>query len=542
MKGNHDQWNNRNQARDSSFAIGTAEAQEDPNVMRRLKLDTNKIVRGCGLELECHTFLIDLIPFGYSNFDVIVGMDWLSKLKAKMKLEDIPVVRNFPGVFPEDLSGLPPSCEVEFRIDLIPRAMLVAKSPFRVAPIEMQELSNQLKELQDKDLRSGYRQLRVREEDIPKTAFRMSEGIHVDPSIIEVVKNWKPPKTPTEIRSFLGLVGYYKRFIINFLKIEKPLTILTQKDKKFKWGDEQENTFQTQKDMLCDSAILVLPEGADDFVVYCDASSQGYGCVLMKRNKMIAYASRQLKIHVKNYTTHDLELGAVHIFDQKELNIRYRRWIELFSDYDCKICYHPGKANIVADTLSRKEWMKPRRARAMSMTIHYNIKARILEAESEASKDVNTPATMLRGLDIKFKREEDGGLYFVKRIWVPAYGNLRNLIMDEAHTTKYSVHPGADKMYYDLRDIYWWPKMKKDIATFVKIPEWKWEKITMDFITRWRDLQDYTLDEIIARTKALGMQLDMSTAYHPQTNGQSKHIIRTLDDMLRSCAIDFGGN
>nr|GFC65735.1 putative reverse transcriptase domain-containing protein [Tanacetum cinerariifolium] len=138
-----------------------------------------------------------------------------------------------------------------------------------------------------------------------------SEGIHVDPNKIEAVKNWKTPKTPTEIRSFLGLAGYYRRFIASFSKIAKPLTLLTQKNKKFEWGDEQENAFQTLKDMLCDALNLALPEGEDDFIVYCDASNQGFGCVLMQRNKVIAYASRQLKIHEKNYTTHDLELGAV---------------------------------------------------------------------------------------------------------------------------------------------------------------------------------------------------------------------------------------
>ncbi|GKC99307.1 putative reverse transcriptase domain-containing protein [Tanacetum coccineum] len=138
-----------------------------------------------------------------------------------------------------------------------------------------------------------------------------SGGILVDPSKIKAMKNWKTLKSPTKIRSFLGLAGYYRRFITKFSKIAKPLTLLTQKDKKFEWGDEQENALQTLKDMMYDAPILALPEGTYDFVVYCDASNQGFGCVLMQRNKVIAYASRQLKIHEKNYTTHDLELGAV---------------------------------------------------------------------------------------------------------------------------------------------------------------------------------------------------------------------------------------
>ncbi|GKD53821.1 putative reverse transcriptase domain-containing protein, partial [Tanacetum coccineum] len=181
--------------------------------------------------------------------------------------------------------------------------------------------------------------------------------------------------------------------------------MLTQKNKKFEWGDEQDITFLTLKDMLYDAPILALPEGTDDFVVYCDASNQGFGCVLMQRNKVIAYASRQLKIHEKNYTTHDLELGAV-VFALKT-------WRHYF-DYDCEIHYHPDKANVVADALSRKERLKPRRARAMRMIIHSSIKARILEAQSEASKSVNAPAEMLKGLDKQLERKEDGGLYLAK--------------------------------------------------------------------------------------------------------------------------------
>ncbi|GJS63353.1 putative reverse transcriptase domain-containing protein [Tanacetum coccineum] len=466
------------------------------------------------------------------------------------QLEDVPIVRDFPEVFPEDLSGLPPVRPVEFQIDLIPGAAPVARAPYRLAPSEMKELSEQLQELSDKgfirpssspwgapvlfvkkkdgsfrmcidyrelnkltvknrypllriddlfdqlqgssiyskiDLRSGYHQLRVREQDIPKTAFRTryghyefqvmpfgltnapavfmdlmnrvckpyldkfvivfiddiliyskdekeheehlkailellkkeklyakfskcefwipkvqflghvidSRGIHVDPAKIESIKDWASPKTPTEIRQFLGLAGYYRRFIEGFSKIAKPMTKLTQKGIKFDWGEKEENAFQLIKQKLCSAPILALPEGSEDFVVYCDASHKGLGVVLMQREKVIAYASRQLKVHEKNYTTHDLELGSVvfalkiwrhylygtrctvftdhkslqHILDQKELNMRQRRWLELLSDYDCDIRYHPGKANVVADALSRKERIEPLRVRALVMTI-----------------------------------------------------------------------------------------------------------------------------------------------------------------------------
>ncbi|GJR60023.1 putative reverse transcriptase domain-containing protein [Tanacetum coccineum] len=278
------------------------------------------------------------------------------------------------------------------------------------------------------DLRSGYHQLRVREEDIPKTAFRTryghyefqflghvidSEGIHVDPAKIESIKDWTSPKSPTEIRQFLGLAGYYRRFIEGFSKIAKPMTKLTQKKVKFEWGDKQEAAFQLLKQKLCSAPILALPEGSKDFIAYCDASKKGLGAVLMQREKVISYASRQLKIHEKNYTTHDLELGAVvfalkiwrhylygtkctvftdhkslqHILDQKELNMRQRRWLELLSDYDCDIRYHPGKANVIADALSRKEREPPLRVRALVMTIawifHTDLKMPQTEARNQ---------------------------------------------------------------------------------------------------------------------------------------------------------------
>ncbi|GJR70089.1 putative reverse transcriptase domain-containing protein [Tanacetum coccineum] len=278
------------------------------------------------------------------------------------------------------------------------------------------------------------------------------DGIHVYPSKIEAVNNLKASKTPSEVRSFLGLAGYYRRFIKNFSKIANLLTVLTQKS---------------------------LPDGLEDFVVYYDASGLGLRCMLMQRNKVIAYASRQLKIHEKNYTTHDLELGVVvfalkiwrhylyrtksviymdhkslqHIFSQKELNMRQRRWIELFSDYECQIRYHPCKANVVADALIKKERVKPKRVRAMNMTLQSSIKDMILAAQKDAS-------------------DESAG--------------FREIISD--------------------RD----------------------SRFTSRF---WQSMQE-----------ALGTQLDMSTAYNPQIDSQSECMIQTLKDMLRACVLNIRGS
>ncbi|GKC95313.1 putative reverse transcriptase domain-containing protein [Tanacetum coccineum] len=541
----------------------------------------------------------------------------LMSVKASYKKqEEIVVVRDFPEVFPDDLSGLPPIQEIEFRIKLTPGAMPVAKSPYRLAPSELEELPGQLKELQYKgsqffskiDLMSGYHQLRVHEDDIPKTVFRTRYGhfkftvmpfgltntptiimdlinrvcrlyldkfviVFVDDTLIysktqeehvehlrlvlEVLKKEKLYAKFSKCKFWLrevqflghvinGLVGYYRRFIKNFSKISKSLTILTQKSKTFDWGEEQELAFQTLKDKLCNAPVLALPDGPKDFVVYCDASGIGLRCVLMHRGKVIAYASRQLKFFEKNYTTNDLELGT-HIFSQKELNMRQRCWIELFSDYDCEIHCHLGKANVVADALSRKEIVKPKRVRAMNMILQLSIKDRIPTAQKKA---VDEFALLQKGLDEMIEHRSDGTLYYLDRIWVPLKGEVRTLIMDEAYKSKYSIHPGANKMYYDLRDRYWWPGIKKDIAEYVskcltclkvkaeqqrpsgllqqpKIPDYKMERLARLY-----------LNEIVARhgvliliipdrdsrftsrfwqsmQEALGIRLDMSTAYHP---------------------------
>ncbi|GJX95732.1 putative reverse transcriptase domain-containing protein [Tanacetum coccineum] len=497
-------------------------------------VEIDKVIKDCKLEIEGHVFDIDLIPFGHGSFDILIGMDWLSNYKANIichekasdkKKEEIIVVRDFPEVFPDDLSGLPPIWEIEFRIELTPGAMPVANSPYHLAPSELEELMCidyiELNKLTVKnryplpriddlfdhlqgsqffstiDLRSGYHQLRVHEDDILKTAFRTryghfkftimpfgltnapaifmdltnrvcrpyldkfvivfiddiliyfktqeervehlrlvlellkkdklyamfskcefwlrevqflghvinGNGIHVDPSKIEAVKNWKAPRTPTEVRSFLGLAGYYRRFIENFSKIAKSLTILTQKSKTFNWGEEQEYAFQTLKDKLCNAPVLALPDGSKDFVVYCDASGIGLGCVLMQRD----HKSLQ------------------HIFSQKELNMRQRRWIELFSNYDCEIRYHPGKANVVADSLSRKE-----------------------------RKVVDEYAGLQKGLDEMIELRNDGALYYLDRIW------------------------------------YWWPGMKKDVAEYVS-KCLTCLKVKAEHQRRWSDVRYYLM-------------------------------------------------
>ncbi|GJU93078.1 putative reverse transcriptase domain-containing protein [Tanacetum coccineum] len=367
------------------------------------------------------------------------------KSKGK-KLKDVPIIRDFLVVFPEDLPGLPPTRPVEFQIDLIPGATPVARAPYRLALSKMKEFSEQLQEISDKgfirpssspwgapvlfvkkkdgsfrmcidylelnkltvnnryplpriddlfnqlqgsniyskmiDLRSGYHQLRVRERDILKTAFRTQYG-HYEFQVMPFgLTNAPADKTEPE---------EHLKVILELLKKEK----LNAK--------------------FLNAPILALPEGSEDFVVYYDASHKGLGVVLMQREKVIAYASRQLKIHEKNYTTHDLELGSVvfalkiwrhylygtkftvftdhkslqHILDQNELNMRQCRWLELLTDYDCDIRYHPRKANIVADALSRKERIEPLRVRALILTIGLDLPKQILGAQIEALKPEN---------------------------------------------------------------------------------------------------------------------------------------------------------
>nr|GEW46212.1 putative reverse transcriptase domain-containing protein [Tanacetum cinerariifolium] len=483
--------------------------------------------------------LIDIVltPLG-NSYDIeladgkIVGI-FLTQISAKKEednlegkqLEDIPVIQDYPEVIPKDLSSLPPARPIDDLFDQLQGSSVYSKI----------------------DLRSGYHQLRVREQDVPKTAFRtrwghyefqvMPFGLTNAPAVfmdlmnrvskpyldkfvivfiddiliysknkkehkehlkIESIKDWASPKTPAEICQFLGLAGYYRRFVEGFSKIAKLMTKLTQKGIKFDWGEKEENAFQLIKQKLCSAPILALPEGSEDFLVYCDASHKGLGVVLMQREKVIAYASRQLKVHEQNYTTHDLELGSVmfalkirrhyiygtkctvftdhkslhHILNQKELNMRQRRWLELLSDYDSDIRYHPRKANVVANALSRKERIKPLRVRALVMTIGLDLPKQILEAQIEASKLENLKNKDVGGMirkDIpkeKLKPRTDGTLCLNARSWLPCYDDLRSVIMHESHKSEYSIHLGSDKMYQDMKKLYWWHNMKANIATY----------------------------------------------------------------------------
>ncbi|GKD63698.1 putative reverse transcriptase domain-containing protein [Tanacetum coccineum] len=502
VNGGQGRGNNGNQARGRAFILGAEEARHDPNIMTGMEtsalgfsyeieiasgqlVEIDKVIIGCKLEIEGHVFDINLIPFRSGGFDVIIGMDWLSNHKAA--------------------------------IELVPGAISVAKSPYRLAPSEMEELSGQPKELQDKgfiqpssspwgapvlfvknkdgsfrmsidyrelnkltiknhyplpsiddlfdqlqgshyfskiNLRSGYHQLRVPEDDIPKTMFRTCYG-HFEFTVIPFGLT-NAPTTREEHEVHLGLIlellkeeklyakfskWYYHRFIKNFSKIAKPLTVLTQKSKTYDWGEEQENSFLTLKDKLCNAPVLALLDGPKDFVVYFNASGLGLGCVLMQQGKVIAYPSKHLKIHEKNYTTHDLELGAVVFALKIWRHYLQRCWIELFSDYDCEIRYHPCKANVVSDAFSRKERVKPKRIRAMNMTLQSSNKDRILAAQKEASDEF---AGLQRLLDEMIERRNYRVLYYLDQIWVPLKGDVRTLIMDKAHKSKYFVHPGAD--------------------------------------------------------------------------------------------------
>ncbi|WVZ84759.1 hypothetical protein U9M48_031750 [Paspalum notatum var. saurae] len=348
-----------------------------------------------------------------------------------------------------------------------------------------------------------------------------TKGVAVDHSKVEDVLNWKQPQTMTEIRSFLGLAGYYRRFIKDFSKIAKPMTALTQKNAKFAWSPKCEEAFGTLKKLLTSAPVLAQPDITKPFDVYCDASGSGLGCVLMQEGRVIAYASCQLRKHEVNYPTHDLELLAVvyalkkwrhyllgntchiytdhkslkYIFTQPELNMRQRRWLELIKDYDLEVHYHPGKANVVADALSRKAHCNFIEARP---TVRVLCSQKQDKGMAHIRDEINDKKKACFKLD-------EGVFWFKNRLVVPKDMELRKKILDEAHTSMFTLHPGSNKMYQDLKQKFWWTRMKREIAKYVSecdvcqrvkanhlkpagmlqplaVPAWNWEDIHMDFI------------------------------------------------------------
>src|SRR5690242_19621610 len=492
-----------------------------------------------------------------------------------------------------------------------------------------------------------------------------SKGIAVDPSKVKDILEWKSPTTVHQVRSFLGLAGYYRRFIPDFSKIVKPITGLLKNDTKFDWSSKCNEAFEQLKVLLTTAPVLAQPDINKPFDVYCDASGSGLGCVLMQEGRVIAYASRQLCRHEEHYPTHDLELAAVvhalkiwrhyllgnichiytdhkslkYIFTQSELNMRQRRWLELIKDYELEIHYHPGKANVVADALSRKVSCHCLMVKTSENTLcqemeklnlgiiqqgtlnQLKLESIILQRIIDAQRD-NLGMKHIRekikaGVAKCFKEDDQGVIWFKNRIVVPKNEELRQQILDEAHLSRYSIHPGSTKMYQDLKQHYWWTNMKIEIARYVAkcdtcrrvkaihmktvgplqslpIPTWKWEDISMDFIVglprtakgydsiwvivdrltkvaHFLPVKTYypvfTYAELyIARIlslhgvpktivsdrgpqfvskfweelhKSLGTKLLHSSAYHPQTSGQTERVNQILEDMLRACVLEF---
>ncbi|KAL8106071.1 hypothetical protein AgCh_029755 [Apium graveolens] len=450
-------------------------------------------------------------------------------------------------------------------------------------------------------------------------------GIELDPAKVEAITNWPRPSNVTEVGSFLGLSGYYRCFVEGFSSIALPLTQLMRKGIKFEWNDDREKSFQELKKRLVSAPILVLSSGSGGFQVFSDASKRGLGCVLMQHGKVISYASRQLKPYEVNYPTHDLELATVvfalkiwrhylygetcdiftdhkslkYIFTQKELNMRQRRWLELLKDYDANIRYHPGKANVVANALSRKNLGSV--ASLITQSHHISDLERLgVELYVRGSGGLEAiRSEVASGKEKYFRVDDEGVIWLGSKLYVPLDPTIREKILKEAHSSSFSIHLGSTKMYRDLKKHFWWSGMKGDIAEFVgkcltcqqvkidhqrpsgllqqlDIPVWKWENITMDFVThlprtfRKNDVIWVVVDRLTKSAhflpismvvkivsdrdtrftsrfwkgfqQAWGTRLNFSTTYHPQTDGQSERTIQMLEDMLRACALEWTGD
>ncbi|KAG7543335.1 Integrase catalytic core [Arabidopsis thaliana x Arabidopsis arenosa] len=619
--------------------------------------------------------------------DQLKGAKWFSKVDLASGYHQIPIepsdirktafrtryghyefvvmpfgLTNAPAAFMKMMNGIFRDCLDEFVIIFIDDILVYSKDRGE----HKRHLEAVLTRLREQKLYAKLSKCSFWQRSIGFLGHIVSEeGVSVDPEKIRSIKQWPTPRNATEVRSFLGLAGYYRKFVKGFASLAQAMTLLTRKDTKFVWTKECEESFSGLKGMLTSAPVLVLPEVDEPYVVYTDASITGLGCVLMQKGKVIAYASRQLRKHEGNYPTHDLEMAAVifalkiwrsylygakvqiftdhkslkYIFTQPELNLRQRRWMELVADYDLDIVYHPGKANSVADALSRRRadvGAEKDMEELINVIGEMNLNALSTDLEplglSAADKaDLLTRIRIAQGTDEKLKKvlqnekteyqtSNNGTIVVNGRVSVPNDAGLKEEILQEAHQSKFSIHPGMNKMYRDLKRYYHWKGMKRDVAEWVSkcptcqlvkaeqqvpsgllqtlpIPEWKWDHITMDFVTGlpntrtkknaiWvvvdrltksahfiaikktdgvKAIAEKYINEIVrfhgvpasivsdrdsrftshfwkAFQQALGTRINMSTAYHPQTDGQSERTIKTLEDMLRACILDWGGS
>nr|GEW81469.1 putative reverse transcriptase domain-containing protein [Tanacetum cinerariifolium] len=346
----------------------------DVELADRRIIRLNSILRGCTLNFLNHPFNIDLMPVELGSFDAIIGMDWLAKYHVVIVCAEkvMPFgLTNALAVFMDLMNRVCMPYLDEFMIVFIDDSLIYSKNKK-----EYEEHLKAILELLKKE--ELYAKFSKCEFWIPKVQFLGhvidSQGIHIDTAKIESIKDWASPKTPTEIRQILGIVGYYRRFIEGFSKIAKSMTKLTQKGVKFDWGEKQEAAFQLLKQKLCSAPVLALPEGSEDF----------WSIVMLRIRDWVRNYLYETKCMV--FTDHK---SLQHILYQKELNMRQRHWLELLSDYDCDIRYHPRKANVVADALSWKEKIKPIRVRALVMTIGLELPKQTLNAHTEAQKPEN---------------------------------------------------------------------------------------------------------------------------------------------------------